>query len=275
MLGVSASAPGADVAYTLMPYRPWYPALHLEASLDSTAGDARFDDSGERRDSAVQGLDRRSAFPRREARLALAWTFPLFEQEALPFVSRRLHTARLRTAYVDLDADGGIAAFVDARPRLQSPQSGLGDVELEFGTWLSGSSGWRQGQVDALSTLLLFGLRLPVGVADVDAPASAGTRALAASLKLGAHAAIWRGATIDAGLGWRVHARNPEPMFGACTPCSRPPGRKGRPTGIAIRDSPPRPSRTPRWRRIRCRCPACTGTRAPTGARRAYRCTAL
>lgn len=201
-----------------LPYRPLYPGLYLDAGIEVDTGDESFDDDGRRRDSALPGLAGRSKLPSRELDLRLAWTFPLFEQEALPFLSNRLHTARVRLRYRDLASDGAIGDFIDTRTDLQRAGGGLGDLTAEFGSYLSGSAQWREGVTGPLSTLLLVGLRLPVGVYDREAPANAGSNQLAAHVKLGAHGAPWPGAYADAGLGWRVVGRNEEPAFGALAP---------------------------------------------------------
>lgn len=204
-----------------LPYRPLYPALYLSAALQSDPGDESFDSAGRRRDTALPNLDGPSELPSDALDLRLAWTFPLFEQQALPFFSTRLHTARVSLRYADLESNGAIGAFIDARDGLQHSGGGMGDVTLEFGSWLSGSGRWREGVTGPLSTLLLLGLTLPVGVYDREAPANAGSNQVSAQLRFGAHASPWRGAFVDGGIGLRVHGRNEEPAFGALAPAER------------------------------------------------------
>lgn len=200
------------------PYRPLYPALYLDAGWQSDPRDEVFDAQGHRRASALPGAPGRSRFPEQSLHARLAWTFPLFEQEALPFFSSRLHTARLSFRYAELASRGAIEDFINEEASLQSAGGGLGDTTLEFGSFLTGSAGWREGRTGAVSTLLLLGLNLPTGVYDRDAPVSAGSNHLSAQIKLGAHGSPWRGAFLDTGLGYRVHGRNEEPAFGALEP---------------------------------------------------------
>lgn len=221
LLIVALIAPATVLASApeFLPYRPLYPGAYLDAAVEHDAGDESFDASGHQRDTALPNLAAgRSELPSSTLDLRMAWTFPLFEQERLPFFSTGLHTARVHLQVQDLDSRGAIADFIAAREGLARASGGFGDVNLEFGSYLSGSGAWREGRTGPLSTLLLFGLRVPVGVYERDAPASAGSNQLAAQLKLGAHAAPWSGAFFDAGIGWRVHGRNEEPAFGALAP---------------------------------------------------------
>jgi hypothetical protein len=219
-LALSASQAPAAVP-DLVPYRPLYPALYASAAFETDAGDESFDAAGQRRDTALPNLQGRGELPGDALDFRLGWTFPLFEQDALPFFSQRLHTARVNLHYADLESKGALGEFIDTRSGLQRAGGGTGDVTLEFGSWLSGSARWREGVTGPLSTLLLVGLNLPVGVYDREAPANAGSNHLSAHLKLGAHGSPWRGAFLDGGLGMRIHGRNEEPAFGALTPAER------------------------------------------------------
>lgn len=213
---VGAEARSEFLEFT--PYRPLYPAMILDAGWESDAQDRVFDADGDRRSSALPQLSGRSRFPQQSLQMRLGWTFPMFEQEGLPFFSSRLHTARLSFRYRDLASRGAIAEFVEADSRLQDADGGLGDTTLEFGSYLSGSAGWREGQVGKLSSLLMVGLKIPTGIYDRDAPINAGSNHLSAQVKLGVHGEPWRGGFLDAGLGYRVHGRNEEPAFGALAP---------------------------------------------------------
>lgn len=212
----ATSAQTAPPEFT--PYRPLYPGLYLDAAFESDPGDRRFDASGQRRDSALAAPLASSELPRQALALRMAWTFPLFEQEAWPWISSRLHTARLTFSYAELESNGAIASLIDTRADVQRSGGGLGDVTAEFGTFLSGSRDWREGRTGSLATLLLLGLSIPVGVYDREAPTNAGSNHLAAHVKVGAHGTPWHGAFLDAGVGYRVHGSNEEPQFGALAP---------------------------------------------------------
>ena len=203
------------------PYRPLYPAMYLDASFEVDPADESFDASGHRRSSALSGDTGRTRFPSQSLQVRLGWTFPLFEQDALPFFSNRLHLARLTVRYRNIESRGDIESFIDSRSGLQSAGGGLGDTTLEFGSFLSGSRNWREGRVGRVSTLLLFGLDLPTGIVDRGAPENAGSNHRSTHMRFGVHAMPWTGAWLDAGLGYRVHARNAEPAFGGLVPTQR------------------------------------------------------
>lgn len=217
LLAVCAASVRAELP-EFTPYRPLYPAMYLDAGWQQDPGDRVFDAAGKRRSGVLPNAPGRSRFPAQALDARLAWYFPLFEQEAMPFLSSRLHTARITFRYADLASRGAVRDFIGADPALQQAGGGIGDTTLEFGSFLSGSAGWREGRTGALSTLLLLGLKIPTGVYDHDAPVNSGSNHLSAHLKLGAHGAPWRGALLDAALGYRVHGRNEEPQFGALAP---------------------------------------------------------
>lgn len=216
---IAAEARSEILEFT--PYRPLYPAMYWDAGWESDDQNRVFDAGGDRRSSSLPQLAGRSRFPQHLLHGRLAWTFPLFEQEGLPFFSSRLHTARLNFRYLDVASRGAIRDFIDADSRLQRAGGGLGDTTLEFGSYLSGSAGWRAGRVGKLSSLLLFGLNIPTGIYDRDAPINAGSNHLSAQAKLGVHGQPWSGGFLDAGLGYRVHGRNEEPAFGARAPAQQ------------------------------------------------------
>lgn len=215
LLGLSSAAGAAP---ELAPYRPLYPGLYLETSIEIDPRDESFDDDGDRRDSALPLTEGASELPERRLEARLRWSFPLFEQEGYGFLSSRLHTARVTLRYADVDARGVVAKLAQEDPLLEVPSSGLGDTTLEIGSYLSGSANWRAGRTGPLSTLLLLGLTIPTGEYDADAPANPGTHHPSVHLKLGAHGTPWGGALLDAGLAYRVNGRDEEPQFGAQAP---------------------------------------------------------
>lgn len=210
----AARAAPPDIA----PYRPLYPALYVDASLEYDPRDESFDAQGRRESSALPSRSGATSFGQAVLETRLAWYFPMFEQEGLPFFSGRLHTLRASLRYHRLESSGGIEDFIDANPGLERAGDGVGDTTFEFGSFLSGSAGWRDGRVGPLSTLLLVGLTLPTGIYDHDAPVNAGSNHFAAHAKLGAHGSTWRGGFLDGAVGYRVHARDEDPQFGALAP---------------------------------------------------------
>lgn len=207
-----------QAAPDVAPYRPLYPAMYLDVSLELDPRDEAFDEQGDRRGSALPSLENQSKLPARQLESRFAWYFPLFEQEQLPFFSGRLHTARVTLRYLDVDARGAVADLARENPPLTQPGAGVGDTTLEFGSFLSGSSGWRGDGASRVSTLLLLGLTVPTGQYDHDAPVNPGSNHLSTHVKLGAHAQAWRGGLFDAGLALRLHGRDEEPQFGGLSP---------------------------------------------------------
>lgn len=207
---------------TLGRYLPWYPGLYLDLSYAQDARDRVFDADGEERDSAVPSLDGATRLPLREANARLAWTFPLFESQGLPFFSSRLHTARVTLRYVQTDTRGALADYVDADPALTRDGSGVGDTSFEFGSFLWGSGDWRsEGSVPGTAGLLLVGINVPTGVYEHEAPTNAGSNHWAFHAQLGTAWRPWRGAILEAGGGYRVHLRNYQPQFGGLAPAEQ------------------------------------------------------
>lgn len=219
-LALSCSVTGvrAQELPEFAPYRPLYPGLYLDVGLAWDGGDAAFDSDGHRHGSALPSLDGDSRLPSTRATARFAWTFPLFEAEGWPFVSDRLHTARATFRWADLAAHGAVAH----RDEFDAPEggggSGLGDTTFEFGTFLAGSGGWREGRVDRVSVLLLLGVTIPTGVYEHEAVANPGTNRPSEHVKVGAHVRPWHGAFADAGLGWRTSSTDEEPQFGGLAP---------------------------------------------------------
>lgn len=207
-------------------YLPWYPGLYLETTVLQDDQDRAFGQDGTEHDTAVPSLPGRTQLPERRAEARFAWTFPMFESYDWPFVSSRLHTARVRLGYAQADTRGALAGFnadtsddasTDADD-LRDDGSGIGDVHVEFGSFLFGSEGWREGAPSRFALLALVGGRLPVGQYDRDAAASAGSNTFAVHAALGLHARPWAGALVDLGGGWREYFKNQDAAYGGLHP---------------------------------------------------------
>lgn len=221
LLAIGAGAAQARDVPEFAPYRPLYPALVVDAAVTVDPGDSAFDAGGHRRGTALPVLGGDSRLPDTRAAARLAWTFPLFEAEGWPFLSDRLHTARVTLRWADPRARGAIAHLDDPDAPDGGGGDGLGDTTLEFGSFLAGSGGWREGRVDRVAVLLLLGVTVPTGVYDHEAAANAGTNHPAGHVTLGMHVQPWTGAFADVGAGWRLHGTDEEPQFGGLAP-SRP-----------------------------------------------------
>lgn len=208
----------ADDLPVFAPYRPLYPALYLDVGVTHDGGDAAFDAGGHRQGSALPVLGGDSRLRETRAVARFAWTFPMFEAEGLPFFSDRLHTARVTIRAADLQPRGAIDHLEDVAAPEGGDGSGLGDTTLEFGSFLAGSGRWREGHVDPVSVLLLFGLTVPTGVYEHEAPANAGSNRPAGHVKLGVHARAWTGGFADVGVGYTEHGTDEEPAFGGLVP---------------------------------------------------------
>ncbi|HEX4873111.1 MAG TPA: transporter [Nevskiaceae bacterium] len=207
-------------------YLPLYPALYGQLSLETHAGERSFDAQGEERDSALPQLEGQSRLPEQRAEAQFLWTFPMFETLDLPFFSSRLHTARLRIGYGGGRVEGALADFVADRSDDASTQAdnlvtrgnGLSDLELEFGSFLTGTANWKQRESASHALLLLAGARLPTGTYERDGVASAGGNTASFTVRLALHARPWRGALLDAGFGERAFLKNQDPAFGGLHP---------------------------------------------------------
>ncbi|MGH8528278.1 MAG: transporter [Nevskiales bacterium] len=219
LLGASAQA-AATPLLEFGRYRPLYPGLYGDFSFSRDEQDKSFDARGEEQDSALPSLGGESSFPQDALSARFRWYFPMFEEEQLPFFSGRLHTARLTARLAQADAEGVIAGFAE-RNGLQTESSGLGDLSLEFGSFLAGSDNWREGKPAAFSLLALIGLNAATGRHDVESPYNVGSNEHSLHFQLGAHwqpAAAW---LLDGGITFRRFEQNEEPAFGGAEPAER------------------------------------------------------
>jgi hypothetical protein len=215
-----ASAAQADVADTALGrYLPLYPGLYVDLSYAQDERDRVFDADGEEQDTATPSLPDPTRSPLREAQARFAWTFPLFESQNIPFLSSRLHTARVTLRHLGTETRGGLVDFIDSRDDLANNGSGIGDTTLEFGSFLWGGRDWRsEGSTPGNAGLLLLGVNVPTGVYEHEAPTNAGSNHWAFHAQLGAAWRPWSGALLETGAGYRVHLVNYEPQFGGLAP---------------------------------------------------------
>ena len=210
-------------------YLPLYPAFHASAAMVVEPRDRSFDAAGNEQGSATPQLAGQTRMPQQRLDLKAVWTFPLFEAAEVPFFADRLHTVRLHGGYSRNSTRGTLADFArdtsdDASTQADSlsvTSRGLSDLTLEFGSWLLGSSDWRTRQETPYSVLLLLGARLPTGYYDRDAPSSPGSNTAAGHVQLGGYARPWRGAHLEAGLGYRAFLKNQDPAFGGLHPTNQ------------------------------------------------------
>jgi hypothetical protein len=212
-------------------YMPLYPGMYLHAGIAQDERDRSFDQSGSARASAAPQTPGRSAFPETAAVASFTWHFPMFESYRLPFVSSRTHLARATLRHVDTRSEGALAAFAaDASDdsfteadALENNGAGLGDLTLEFGTFLVGSptKGWRTRKATPFAVLALIGATLPFGDYNRDAAINAGANTSSVHGTLGVHWQPWDGAFVDAGIGRREYFRNYDPQFGALAPAEQ------------------------------------------------------
>jgi hypothetical protein len=147
----------------------------------------------------------------------------------VPFFANRLHTVRLHSGYSRNTTRGALADFArdtsdDATTQADSlgvNSHGLSDLTLEFGSWLVGSSDWRNHQQTPYSLLLLIGAQLPTGYYDRDAPSSPGNNTGAGHVQLGGYWQPWNGAHLEAGAGYRAYLKNQDPAFGGLHPTNQ------------------------------------------------------
>ncbi|HKY93429.1 MAG TPA: transporter [Nevskiaceae bacterium] len=217
-LALAPCAALADDLPAFAPYRPLYPASYLEVGVTHDDGDEAFDAGGHRGASALPVLGGDSRLPETRATARFTWTFPLFEADGVPFFSDRLHTARVTVRAADLRARGAIDDVEGVGAPEGGDGSGLGDTTLEFGSFLAGSGRWREGKVERVSVLLLFGLTVPTGVYEHEAVANAGTNHPAGHVALGLHARAWTGGFADVGVRYTGHGTDEEPAYGGLVP---------------------------------------------------------
>lgn len=198
-------------------YLPLYPGLYANASLAHDPRNAVFDQNGDERGSTTPNSAGNSEFPETRAALSFQWYFPMFESDALPFFSGRLHTARMTFRAVSNDTEGDLDTFIDNNG-LENNASGVGDLTLEFGSFLLGSENWRERKTTPFALLALVGVTLPTGEYDVDAPTNAGSNEFSFHGGLGAHWQPADGWLVDGGLAYKTFDNNEEPAFGAQAP---------------------------------------------------------
>lgn len=201
-------------------YLAMFPGLTLDAALSYDARDEVFGEHGERQSSVAPAYGAGNRFPETRLTLDFNWHLPLFEANAIPFVSSRLWNARARIGYAQTSTRGpiGDAANAAGSPRAKS---GVSDLELAFGPVLYGSADWRTRTSTPLSLLLLAEIRVPTGARDPDSPNNVGDGTYAYGGRLGAN---WQpqgalaGFLVDAGLRYRVYGGEQEPAFNAQAP---------------------------------------------------------
>lgn len=224
--GVAASA--QELPPQFGRYMPLYPGLYLNAGYVEDDRDRSYDGDGDAHPSATPQTPGRSGFPEKTAVASFTWHFPMFESYDLPFLSSRTHLARVTLRQTDTKATGAIAAFA-ADPsddsateadRLENNGSGIGDVTLEFGSFLVGSSApeWRTRERTPFAVLALVGMTLPYGAYNRDAPVNAGTNTSSVHATLGLHWQPTPATYVDAGIGHREFFQNYDPQFGATAP---------------------------------------------------------
>ena len=212
-------------------YMPLYPGLYLDAGLTQDDRDRSFDASGATHATAAPQTPGRTSFPESTLVTSFTWHFPMFESYDLPFLSSRTHLARATLRYTETEARGALAAFAaDASDdsfteadKLENNGSGLGDVTVQFGSFLLGSPAkdWRTRERSPFALLALVGGTLPFGDYNRDAPINAGTNTASVQATLGLHWQPWPGAFIDAGIGRREYFENYDPQFGGLAPSNQ------------------------------------------------------
>jgi hypothetical protein len=226
LLACAGVAHADELAPEFGRYLSLYPGLYFHGGYAQDDRDASFDQNGDERASAAPQTPGRTGFPEQSAYATFDWHFPMFESYGLALVSDRLHTARMTLRYVDTHAEGSLATFAadasdDARTEaddLQNSGAGVGDLLLEFGTFLAGSGDWRERTDRSFAVLLLAGVNVPTGIYDRDAPVSAGSNTWYFQGKLGMHWQPWDGAFVETGLAHRDYTNNEEPAFGSLMP---------------------------------------------------------
>lgn len=198
-------------------YLPLYPGLYANASLGYDPRDDVYDASGDESGTTTPNLPGSNEFPQTRGTLAFKWYFPMWEDEQFPFFSNRLHTARLTLRAVGTDTNGPLENFIDSNG-LENNASGIGDLTLEFGSFLAGSENWRERKHTPFAVLALIGVTMPTGEYDADAPANAGGNQYAFHGTLGLHWQPADGWLMDSGLTWKIFDNNEEPAFGAHEP---------------------------------------------------------
>jgi hypothetical protein len=225
-----ASAAGAqELAPQFGRYMPRYPGLYLDAGVVKDERDRSFDQDGHIRGTAAPQTPGRSAFPETTTVASLSWHFPMFESAGVPYLSSRTHLARATLRHTATRADGALGAFAaDASDdsfteadALENNGAGLGDLTLEFGTFLAGVGDWRTRERSPFALLAVVGATLPFGDYNRDAPINAGANTGSVHGTLGLHWQPWPGGFVDAGIGRREFFQNYDPQFGALAPAEQ------------------------------------------------------
>lgn len=216
-----------DLPPQLGRYLPLYPGLYLDAGFWQDDRDRSFDAAGREQPSAApQAPGGRTGFPQDAGVASFTWHFPMFESQGLGFLSTRTHLARMTLRYGDTRTEGALADFIeddadDARSEaddLRNNGSGVGDLTLEFGSFLAGSGNWRTRERTPFALLLLGGVNIPTGVYERDGPNSVGTNTWWFQGKLGLHWQPWDGGFLEAGWAHRDYLNTDEAMFGGLAP---------------------------------------------------------
>lgn len=201
-------------------YLAMFPGLTIDAALSYDARDEVFGEHGERQSSVAPAYGAGNRFPETRLTLDFNWHLPLFEADAIPFVSSRLWNARARLGYAQTSTRGPIGEVATAEGG-PSAKSGFSDIELAFGPVLYGSADWRRRAATPLSVLLLAEIRLPTGARDPASPNNVGDSTYAYGGRLGANwqpQGLLSGFLVDAGLRYRVYGSEQEPAFNAQAP---------------------------------------------------------
>lgn len=207
---------------------PLYPGFYGALGYYQDDRDSVFDQTGARRDSAAPSAGGQTAFPEQTAVAELLWHFPMFESQHLPFFSSRTHFARVRFSYTETETTGRLAAFAaDASDdhnteadSLENAGSGTGDLTMEFGSYLYGSSSadWRTRPSTPFAVLASGSVNFPFGVYNRDAPVSSGSNTAWVQGRLGVHWRPWTGGLIDYGMAYREYFQNYDAAFGRTMP---------------------------------------------------------
>lgn len=233
VLGLLAALPAAAEPPPLMGrYMPLFPGMYFNGGYARDPRDRLFSASGEELETTVPSIGGQTEFPEKRLEASWLWHFPMFETYRVPFFSSRTHLARASFSYADTKTLGALADFnasergaqndrdQDQADDLRDRDSGIGDLLLEFGSYLYGSSDgeWRTRERTPLAVLLLTGFNIPYGEYDRDSAVSPGSNTGAFHYKLALHAQPWRGGFIDAAYGGRAYLKNQDPAYGALAP---------------------------------------------------------
>ena len=219
LLAIAAVASADPSIPALAPYAALHPGLTVTGAVSYEPGTGAFDRDGHRHSDAFPAIGGGNETPAVRGDLNFAWTFPLFQDEGVPFLSTRLHTFRL-TLRGDplLDATGPVADFASANGHVPA-EDGIGDLTFEIGSFLWGSESWEaRGGTPPRTILALMAIDLPVGIYDTDAAVNSGSNTFAFRPTLGAHTQILPTVFADTGLAYEWRKTNEDPAFGGLDP---------------------------------------------------------